>query len=101
MDTKLLIAKAKARFNLNSAKAQLKDKYDGKLTVADQGGLWKADLPTINFLNSTDDDEIIIIDSFKDPVKVNRLPLLNKLKETYTLVMTEWYNELKELESKR
>jgi hypothetical protein len=69
--------------------------------VADQGGLWKADLPTINFLNSTDDDEIIIIDSFKDPVKVNRLPLLNKLKETYTLVMSDWYNELKELESKR
>ncbi len=60
MDTKTLIAEAKARFNLNSAKAQLKDKYDGKLTVADQGGLWKADLPTINFLNSTDDDEINI-----------------------------------------
>ena len=101
MDTKTLISEAKARFNHNAAKAQLKDKYDGRLRVAEQGGLWQADLHTINFLNSFDDDEIILIDSFKDPVKVNRLPLLKKLKETYTTVMNEWYTELKELESKR
>jgi hypothetical protein len=36
MDTSTLIFEAKSRFNHNSAKAYLKDKYDSKLIVADQ-----------------------------------------------------------------
>jgi hypothetical protein len=101
MDTKTLITEAKARFNHNAAKAQLKDKYDGKLIVADQGGLWKADTQTISFLNSLTDDTIVAIDNFDNPVEVKRTELLEKLKETYTKVMNQWYIEWKELESKR
>lgn len=101
MDTKTLISEAKARFNHNSAKAQLKDKYDGKLIIADQGGLWKADRETISFLNSLTDETVVIIDSFDNPVEVKRTDLLEKLKETYTKVMAQWYTEWKELESKR
>ena len=62
MDTKTLITEAKARFNHNSAKAQLKDKYDGKLIVAEQGGLWKASPELISTLNAFDDNFIILID---------------------------------------
>lgn len=101
MDTKSLIAEAKARFNHNSAKAQLKDKYDGKLIIAEQGGLWKANLELINFLNSSSDEEVILVDSYNNIVKVNRLELLERLKTTYDTVMTQWYNEWKEIESKR
>lgn len=101
MDTKTLISEAKARFNLNTAKAQLKDKYDGKLILADQGGLWKADPETINFLNSSDDEEMILIDNFNNPVNVNRVTLLTKLKETRTSIMLAWYNDYKEIENKR
>jgi len=101
MDTKTLITEAKARFNHNAAKAQLKDKYDGKLIVADQGGLWKADTQTIAFLNSLIDDTVVLIDNFDNPVEVNRTELLEKLKDTYTKVMNQWYTEWKELESKR
>jgi hypothetical protein len=101
MDTKTLIAEAKARFNHNSAKAQLKDKYDGKLIVAEQGGLWKASPELIATLNSFDDNSIILIDNFDNPVQVNRALLLSVLKDTYQKVMLEWYKEWKELESKR
>jgi hypothetical protein len=101
MDTKTLIAEAKARFNHNSAKAQLKDKYDGKFIVAEQGGLWKATPEIIAFLNSVDDDSVILIDNFDSPVEVNRKQLLLVLKETYQKVMIEWHKEWKELESKR
>jgi hypothetical protein len=104
MDTKTLIAEAKARFNHNSAKAYLKEKYDAKLLVADQGGLWKADQQTITFLSvmSNDwDDRVIMMDTFQNPVVVERSTLLSKLKEVYNSVMLEWYNEWKELESKR
>ena len=101
MDTKTLIADAKARFNHNSAKTQLKDKYDSKLIVADQGGLWRADQQTISFLNSVLWDEVILIDTFDNPVKVKRVDLLMKLCDVYDKVMEEWYSEWKELEQKR
>jgi len=101
MDTKTLISEAKARFNHNSAKAYLKDKYDSKLIVADQGGLWKADTQTITFLSNMDDNFIVLMDTFNNPVQVNRDKLLVLLKETYNQVMLEWYKEWKELESKR
>lgn len=101
MDTKTLIAEAKARFNHNSAKAQLKDKYDGKFIIAEQGGLWKATPELIATLNSFDDNFIILIDNFDNPVQVNRELLLAILKDTYNKVMLDWYKEYKELETKR
>ena len=101
MDTKTLITEAKARFNHNSAKAQLKDKYDGKFIIAEQGGLWKASPELIAFLNALDDNFVILIDNFNNPVQVNRDQLLAVLKDTYSKVMLEWYKEWKELEGKR
>ena len=101
MDTKTLISEAKARFNHNSAKAQLKDKYDGKFIIAEQGGLWKATSELISFLNSMDDNFIVLIDNFNNPVQVNREQLLAVLKDTYQKVMLEWYKEWKEIETVR
>ena len=101
MDIKLLISEAKARFNHNSAKAYLKDKYESKLIVAEQGGLWKADQQTITFLLSMPNGELVLMDTFDNPVKVDRLSLTYKLVEVYNSVMTEWANEWKELEQKR
>ena len=101
MDTKTLIADARARFAHNSAKDYLKEKYNAKLLVAEQGGLWRADQQTIAFLSTFLSDEVVLIDTFDNPVKVNSRELLAKLLETYNEVMNEWYNEWKELESKR
>ena len=101
MDTKTLIADAKARFNHNSAKAQLKDKYDGKFIVAEQGGLWKASPELIAVLTAFDDNFIILIDNFDNPVEVKREDLLKVVKDTYQKVMLDWYKEWKEVESKR
>lgn len=101
MDTKTLITEAKARFNHNSAKAQLKDKYASKLIIAEQGGLWTVTPELIANLNAFDDNFIILIDNFDNPVHVNRDQLLLVLKDTYHKVMLEWYKEWKELELKR
>jgi hypothetical protein len=101
MDTKTLISEAKARFNHNSAKAQLKDKYDGKFIIAEQGGLWKATPELIAFLNALDDNFVILIDNFGNPVHVNRDQLLTIIKDTYHKVMLDWYKEWKEIETIR
>ena len=101
MDTKTLIAEAKARFAHNSAKDYLQEKYNAKLLVAEQGGLWKADKETISFLTAFLNEEVVLMDTFNNPVKVNRQDLKDKLCETYYRVMNEWHAEWKELESKR
>ena len=101
MDTNQLIADTKARFSHNSAKAYLQDKYNSKLLVAEQGGLWRADAQTISLLNSFMLLEIVVMDTFGNPVKVNRAELLEKLQDVYATVMEEWYKEWSELEAKR
>ena len=101
MDTKTLIKDAKARFSHNSAKAYLKEKYSSKLVIAEQGGLLRADAQTIGFLNSFSEETLVIIDTFDNPVKVDRIELLESLTKTYTKIMTEWNSEWKELERKR
>lgn len=104
MDTKTLITEAKARFAHNSAKDYLKEKYNAKLLVAEQGGLWRADQETIVFLSvmmNDYDDKVVLMDTFQNPVLVDRSELLSKLKEVYRSVMADWYNEWKELENKR
>ena len=101
MDTKLLISEAKARFNHNSAKAYLKDKYESKLIVAEQGGLWKATPELLGFLASSTSTNVVLIDTFENPVQVDRAQLYIVLEKTYTDTMQLWYSEWKELESKR
>ena len=101
MDTKKLISDAKARFSHNSAKAYLKEKYNSKLLVAEQGGLWRACPETIAHLASFQSETLVLIDTFDNPVKVDRKELLSLLTTTYENVMNEWYEEWKELESKR
>jgi len=101
MDTDTLISQAKARFNHNSAKTQLKDKYDIKLVIADQGGLWKADSQTISLLSAFTTDTLVLIDTFQNPVKVDRKKLLETLTNLYSSVMEEYNNEWLELEKKR
>jgi hypothetical protein len=101
MDTKQLIADAKARFSHNSAKAYLKDKYKSKLTIASQGGLWNINPQLLSQLASSPAENLILLDSFENPIKVNRKDLLELLNNVYVTVMDDWHTEWKELENKR
>lgn len=101
MDINQLLSEAKARFSHNAAKDYLKEKYSNKLVIADQNGLWKADTQTINLLSSFNTKKLVLIDTFGNPVQVNRKELLEKLQDLYTEVMDDWYKEWKELEEKR
>ena len=101
MDTAKLISDVKARFSHNSAKAYLKDKYEAKLLIAEQGGLWKATPELIGFLASSTDEHIVLIDTFENPVMVHRITLHDVLYKAYNDATQLWFSEWKELESKR
>jgi hypothetical protein len=101
MDINTLLADAKARFSHNSAKHYLREKYSSKLILADQGGLWKADKETISLLNSLDTEKVVLMDTFDNPVEVDRVELLSKLSTIYSETMKAWLKEAQELEGKR
>lgn len=101
MDTNSLLTEIKARFNHNSAKDYLKDKYESKLVFADQGGLWKASPEMLSFLRTSTSKEVVLVDTYANPVQVDTSKLLTKANSIYDTVMSEWAKEWKELESKR
>ncbi len=101
MNTEDLIKEAKARFHVNYQKIQLTEKYKGKLIFADQQGLWKADDKLFALLACLTNDEIILLDLYNNPVKVNRAILLEKAKSIYTETMLEWYSEFESLKNNR
>ena len=101
MDIQSLLSEAKARFAHNSAKDYLREKYKNKFLVADQNGLWAADIATITFLQSFDTERLVLLDTHNRPVEVDRLSLLNKLKTVYQDNMATYLKEFKETETKR
>jgi hypothetical protein len=101
MDIQSLLSEAKARFAHNSAKDYLREKYKNKFLVADQNGLWAADIATITFLQSFDTERLVLLDTHNRPVEVDRLSLLNKLKTVYQDNMAIYLKEFKETETKR
>jgi hypothetical protein len=101
MDIQNLIIESKARFNHNQAKQYLKDKYQSKLTFADQGGLWVSSLSLLSQLASTNAKNLVLLDEYENPVKVDRNSLLQKANEIYVSVMNQWHDEWSILEKKR
>ena len=101
MDTKTLISEAKARFSFNASKTYLKDKYTSKLLFADQNGLWVATPELLVFLNTAGADELVLLDSYGNPIKVNPNTLFVKARDVYNKVMEDWYNEFEELKNSR
>jgi hypothetical protein len=101
MDTKALLSEIKARFNHNTNKEYLKNKYKAKLILADQGGLWEINPTLLMFLATTTTEHMVLLDQYENPIRVNVKTLLSKATETYNTVMNDWHEEYKLLENKR
>lgn len=101
MDIGNLITATRTRFNHNSAKKYLKEKYDSKLIIAEQGGLWKITPELIAVLAIYPTKSLIMCDMHDNPVLVNKNAFLSKASTLYDSVMAEYKVELDELNSKR
>ena len=97
MDTNKLIKDAKARFDFNVQKQELKDKYEGKLIFADQGGLFTAGPNLFATLQAINQTHVIIIDNYGNPIKVESNTLLTKAIKIYSEVTLAWHDELQSI----
>ena len=101
MDTDNLIAQTRARFDHESAKRTLREKYQGKLTFAYCGGMFTAGPELINILNTCPWDEAVVLDLYENPVKVAPIELKHLAEQRWKEQMNAWLVEYEELNKNR
>lgn len=100
MDTEQLISHARARFEHAAAKRLLKEKYQGKLTFAFGGGMWTAGPELIILLTGRTED-IVLLDLYENPVRVNAPQLLQEAEQRWQEQMNAWLVEYEQLSRNR
>jgi len=101
MNTEELTQTIRSRFDYESAKQVLKEKYEAKLLFALSGGMWRASPELISLLNSFEDDNIVLVDEYGNPCQVNRDDLLTETKQRFQEQMNAWLNEFNEVNRQR
>lgn len=99
-----LLSHSRARFNHEAAKKILKEKYEAKMLFAYRGGMWRAGpelLSTINFCRITDDSEVVLLDLYENPIKIQTKELWNLAAQRWQEQMTAWLVEFEELSHQR
>jgi hypothetical protein len=101
MDTNQLIAQARSRFDHAAAKKILKEKYQAKLIFAHAGGMFKSSPEMITFLALYQDQEIVLLDLYDNPVKVNADRLCAEMQKRWYEQMNAWLVEYEESNKNR
>lgn len=101
MDTNNLIAHARARFDHESARRTLKEKYQAKMLFAYNGGMFKAGPELQTTVLTCPDSQAVILDLYETPVKVNTRELLALSQTRWQEQMNAWLIEYNELSNKR
>lgn len=75
----------------------LREKITTDLHVPYNGGLFKVSPELIAFLNSWDEDELFLEDTYQNPIKINRAEFLTICKQHYQMVMNTWHIQHEEI----
>jgi hypothetical protein len=102
MDTNAVIAHARARFDHETARRLLKEKYQARMLFAYHGGMWRAGPELLTVLHACPvEDNIVILDLYEKPVKVNPGELQRLAHDRWQEQMNAWLVEHDELSKKR
>ena len=101
MDTENLIAHARARFDHAAAKRNLKEKYTAKFIFAFGGGMWQAGPELITLLRGRSEIDIVLLDLYENPVRVNAPQLLREAEQRWQEQLNAWLVEYEALNKNR
>jgi hypothetical protein len=79
------------------AKKNLQQRMESRLNVAYNSGFFTVTKEQINFLDLLGSQEVVLLDDYSIPVKVNAFELLKLMFERYHEVMNEWEEEYQQL----
>ena len=101
MNTDELVAHGRSRFEHAAARRTLKEKYQAKLIFALGGGMWRAGPELINLLTNRSEIDIVLLDLYETPVRVNAPQLLREVEQRWQEQMNAWLVEYKQLNQNR
>jgi hypothetical protein len=102
MDTNAVIAHARARFDHETARRLLKEKYQARMLFAYRGGMWRAGPELLTVLHACPvEDNIVILDLYENPVRINPGELQRLAHDRWQEQMNAWLVEHDELSKKR
>jgi hypothetical protein len=101
MDTEDLIAHARSRFNHESARRLLKEKYQAQMLFAHAGGMWRAGPELLVLLATVPPGNAVILDLYENPIQVNPEELRGLAMQRWQEQMNAWLVEHEESNKKR
>jgi len=102
MDTNQLIAHGRTRFEHAAARRLLQEKYQAKLTFAYAGGMFCAGPELLTLLQAIPvNDDVVILDLYKNPVKINPSDLQQIAFGRWQEQMNAWLVEHEQNNQKR
>jgi len=101
MDTDNLIAHARSRFNHESARRLLKEKYQARMLFAHGGGMWRAGPELLILLATVPPGDAVILDLYETPIQVEPELLRSLAMQRWQEQMNAWLVEHEQLNKQR
>lgn len=101
MDTNDLIAHARARFDHESARRVLREKYQARMVFAHQGGMWRAGPELQTTLLTCPESTAVILDLYNNPVQIDTKELYAMSQQRWQEQMNAWLIEFNEISQQR
>ena len=100
MDTNQLVAHARARFEHESARRVLREKYQAKFTFAHAGGMWLAGPELLTMLKLCS-GTVVVLDLYENPIKIQAEELYELALQRWQECLNAWLIEYEQLNQQR
>jgi hypothetical protein len=97
MDINELQKQAALAFDHALAKKNLQQHMESRLNVAYNSGFFTVTKEKINFLDLLGSQQVVLLDDYQTPIKINAHELLSLMFQRYHEVMNEWEEEYQKL----
>ena len=101
MDTNALIAHSRARFDHETARRVLKEKYQARMLFAYCGGMWRAGPELLVILAACPDESAVLLDLYDAPVRIDVRELELAAQQRWQEQMNAWLVEYETNSQKR
>ena len=96
-----IISNIRTRFDHASAKKILQEKYQSRMLFAHAGGMFKSTPELIGFLSLYNNQDIVLLDVYDTPIKVNAADLKDEMQKRWYEQMNAWLVEWSEMQKQR